>query len=116
LKEEAEAAQVLQDEISHMAAESRLFVEQKQKRPSVIEILNELSRILPDNTWLQRLEMKNAKVTIQGISADASALIELIETSSLFRNTTFQSPIVQDPRSGRYRFQIVADVCRGETA
>lgn len=119
LKEEADAAQVLRDEISRVVAESRRFVEQKQKRPSVIEILNELSRILPDHTWLQRMEMKNTKITkitIQGVSTDASALIELIETSSLFQNATFQSPIVQDPRSGRYRFQIVADVSGGGAA
>jgi general secretion pathway protein L len=113
IKEEAEAAQVLRDEVSNMIAESRLFVEQKQKLASVIGVVNELSLILPDDTWLQRLEMKNGKVTIQGISSEASALIELIETSSLFQNATFQSPIVQDPRSGRYRFQIVADVLGG---
>jgi general secretion pathway protein L len=110
IKEEAEAAQALGDEASKMITESRLFVEEKRKLPSVIEVLNELSLILPDDTWLQRLEMKNGKVTIQGISSEASALIELIETSSFFQNATFQSPIVQDPRSGRYRFQIVADV------
>jgi general secretion pathway protein L len=114
LKQEADAALDLRNEITNIVTESRLFLDQKQKRPPVIEMLNELSRILPDHTWLQRLEIKNKKVTIQGVSSDASALIELIENSGMFQNATFQSPIVQDPRTGRYRFQIVADLSGGE--
>ena len=113
---EAGEVQALRQEIERLNRESTQVVERKLGAPRVIDALNELSRLLPDDTWLQRLELKGTSLTLHGESAAASALIGLLEGSDRFHGATFRSPVVRDPRSGRDRFQIVAEVVTGGDA
>ncbi len=116
IKKEADAVGSLEDRIDQLVSESRFVVDKKQQSPVVIDVLHELTLVLPDNTWLQRFEVKGAKLDIRGESSAASALIGLIEASKVFRNATFSSPVVRDPRSNSERFQIVAEVVPGGRA
>ena len=87
------------------------FISQKsQSNPSLLVILNELTRIIPDNTWLMNLQYRNNSVIIQGESPAASQLIEIIEASDYFTNTAFRASVTSNPRSGLEGFQIVTDV------
>ena len=112
---EAEVREViaLRDRVDRTATESRFVVDLKQRTPTAIGVLNELSLILPDDTWIDVWELKDGKLQIQGFSANASALIGLLENSRTFRNVAFNSPVTQAPGSGRYRFQITAEISGG---
>jgi general secretion pathway protein L len=80
----------------------------------VLELLDELTRILPDDTWITRLDIKGSELEIQGQSASAAALIPLIESSSILQNPRFRSPVTQIPRSDVERFHLSAET-RGPT-
>lgn len=110
VKEKAQGVQSMQQEMERMAAEAAFVDEKKRQYPEVLEVLNVLTGLLPDDTWLERFEMKGERIRIQGMSADASLLIELLENSPLLQKVSFDSPIVKDQRSGRFRFQIVAEL------
>ena len=75
-----------------------------------LEIINELTRIIPDDTWINRLNIKGQEVEIQGQSASAAALIPLIESSDLLRNPRFRSPVTKIPRLNTERFHLSAEV------
>lgn len=107
-KEKVEAIQSMRDEIDKVIAGSRMILKKKQQYPPIIDTLNELSSLLPDDTWLERLSVKGSEIKIYGVSSDASALIELIENSTLFHDAAFDSPITRDSRTNSYRFQIEA--------
>ncbi|RCX29927.1 PilN domain-containing protein [Thioalbus denitrificans] len=107
---DARSAQSLRDDIDRRVSETGSLLRQRRQTAIVIEVLRELTALIPDDTWLERFELKDGQVSIQGISADASALIGLLEGSALFENATFRSPVIRDPRSGRYRFQVVVSV------
>lgn len=87
----------------------------RQALPSTLQSLDELSARLPDNTWLQRVEIKGGTIHLQGESAAAAALIQLLDNSPLLDDVSFRSPVTQDPRSGQEHFQISARL-RGEAA
>ena len=71
-----------------------------------VNVLNELTELLPDGTWLERLVFKQDKVDLFGLSSKASTLISEIETSPIFEDVAFQAPVVQEERFSSERFQI----------
>jgi len=75
-----------------------------------VELLRELTAILPDDTWLDRLQVKGDSVQIIGQSSKASALIGIVESSKLFSGAAFTSPVTTDPRTGKERFMLSARI------
>jgi general secretion pathway protein L len=110
LRTDADATLALRRELERLDLATRLVVERIQQVPHAIDILNELSIILPDDAWLQHLQMQPGRVFLQGQSDAASELVGLLDASAMFRNPTFSSPVVRDARSGKERFQIAAEV------
>ena len=106
----AEVIQRLRAEVEQLGAGSRFLVEKKQATPLALEIIDELTRLLPDDTWINRLDIKGQEVEIQGQSASAAALIPLIESSDRLRNPRFRSPVTQLPGSNNERFHLSAEL------
>ena len=84
--------------------------ERKKQTYAVIELLEEVSRILPDHTHLTLLELNGGQLMLVGNSALASTVLSLIEESPMFERTSFRAPVTQDPRLLRERFQIVTHI------
>ncbi len=87
------------------------FVEKRRRSANrMLVLLNELSRVLPDDTWLQRLEINDRRVVLQGESADGSKVLSLIENSPFFENTRFAAPVVRIASTESDRFNVQADI------
>ena len=106
----ATTASNLQQRIDQHLARSRYLFAQKVRQPASVELLEELSARLPDDTWLFRVEIRDGKVHLQGTSTRASALIAELEDSRFLENVRFASPVTQDGASGRQRFHLSASV------
>jgi general secretion pathway protein L len=109
-QKKAEDVAVLRSQLGKVIAESRYLIDKKVQSPIVLNIMNELTRLLPDDTWLSSVEVSGRQVRIQGESSAASALIGLIEASPLFSQTSFSSPVTQNPTTGHERFQLSATI------
>jgi general secretion pathway protein L len=72
------------------------------------EILAELTRILPDNTYLDRLSMHAETTQLQGKSNNAQSLIELVNASPYFENASFRGPTRFDTRTSKEIFDLNA--------
>lgn len=110
----AEEARQLRKEVERLTANSRFLTDKKQSSLTVLEIMDELTRILPDDTWITRLDIKGSELQIQGQSSSAAAVIPLIESSSILQNPSFRSPVTQVPRSDDELFHLSAEI-RGQT-
>jgi general secretion pathway protein L len=65
-----------------------------QKRaPTVIQILSEVTQILPTGTWLTEFAFNDNKVHVQGFSNAPSDLIGLIDKSQYFMNAQFEASL-----------------------
>lgn len=111
-RKEADEGRRLQEEIARLSGEGNFIVERKRERPPVVEVLNELSRALPDDTWLYRLRFIEAELQTFGYSPNASALIGLIESSSLFGSAQFRAPLTRDQRIDAEQFHVAFQVRR----
>lgn len=108
----AQVAQKLREKVDALKAESQFLVEKKQQSLLVLEVMDELTRILPDHTWLTRLEISPTEVQVQGQSTSSGALIPLTESSPLLHNARFRSPVTQIPRTNEERFHLSAETRR----
>lgn len=76
--------------------------------PKAMNILREVTRVLPSGTWLTDLKYKREGVEISGFSTSASSLIALLEDSSYFSGVQFSAPVTvtnSQPVSGTHAGQ-----------
>jgi general secretion pathway protein L len=88
----------------------RELAQRKQTTPASVLVLEELSRILPDHTYVTELRIEGDKLQLIGITHDAPSLIELIEQSSHFTRATFFAPTTQTTGDPDERFHIEARI------
>jgi len=110
IEHDAVSAARLRDEISAVADRENFFLARRQTAPSMVQLLDELTRVVPDDTWVSRLEVLDRQVRIHGESEGATSLIALVEASGLLQNARFASPVTKNPRTGNDRFVIEADL------
>jgi len=82
----------------------------KQDTPASVIVLEALSQILPDHTYVTELRIEGNRVQIVGITHDAPELIRLIERSSHFSRATFVAPTTRSPTDPGDRFHIEARI------
>ena len=93
------------------AVEGQSLLDQMRAgRPSAIEIIDELSRRLPDTTYLEKLAIEGDKLILIGLSSEASSLPQRLEGSKLWRAPALTGALQQDPRTRRDRFTLMADL------
>jgi general secretion pathway protein L len=97
-------------EIDALSNQTQNLINIKNQSPELIAVLNELSHLLKDDTWLTNLQYSDKHMQIQGQSPMASALISTLEASRYFSKVSFVSPLTQDKTTGLERFQISMDV------
>jgi general secretion pathway protein L len=78
----------------------------KYETPSSVIVLEALSRVLPDHTYVTEMHLAANKLQIAGITHDAPSLIPLIEQSQHFRRATFYAPTTRAPSDPGERFHI----------
>ncbi|MCI0667864.1 MAG: PilN domain-containing protein [Methylococcaceae bacterium] len=102
----ANEVQTLKQDADRLLREADFLLKKKSSEPVMVEILSELTTRLRDDTWLEHINYRNPNLQIHGQSPSASALIEILEASPIFKDTSFVSPVSQDRNTGLERFQI----------
>jgi general secretion pathway protein L len=74
--------------------------------PGAVEIWEELSRVLPDHTYLSDLRVADGSVSISGFSGDAAHLIRLLDQSVLFTGAHLTGAITPDKTEHKDRFSL----------
>ena len=113
-KGEAEAAEAVHKNLEKLVLESNYIVARKHSQPSSLSLVEDLSRVLSDTTWVQFLEMKSSaksrEVVLTGETASASKLIETIEQTGSLQNASFRSPLTKGQSPSSERFVLGAEV------
>ena len=122
-----EAADAFEQAIATRAAPARQAAAQRQQlqglidgqafldraraaRPTAVEIIDELSRLLPDGTYLEKLEIADERLTLIGLSNEAAALVARLQDSALWRLPALAGALQPDPATGRDRFTLTAEL------
>jgi general secretion pathway protein L len=93
------------------AGAAGFLVQRKAQTITVLDVLQELTARLPDDTWLERFTLDSSgHIGFQGQSAKAASLVDALQNSRLIANPGFQGVIQRDPSTGKERFYMVAQV------
>ena len=114
IDKEVKAVKTLQAEMDVIREENQVLINDKTATPNVVAILNEISMLMKDDSWLSYLQYSEGQVQLQGESPKASNLLTDLEASDYFAKVNFASPVTQDKASGMERFQISAEITKPE--
>lgn len=88
----------------------------KYETPASVIVLEALTQVLPDHTYITELHLAGNKLQIVGITRDAPSLIPLIEKSEHFTRATFYAPTTRSASDPGERFHIEARIEPRNTA
>ena len=103
----AEAVKV-RDLLDDQIKARNVLHEAKNNHPAMVVLLEEITRVMPEDTYLFRFEVREQAVSLQGSSKSASALISILEQSPYLADARFASPVTREGKNGRERFHISA--------
>lgn len=109
---QGEAREVMQirEQIEETSEAAGFLARSRAEVPLAIAVLADITRILPDDTYLDRLVITNSSVQLQGKSQNAQRLIELANGSPLLDAAAFRGSTRLDARSGLEIFEVNAEV------
>ena len=113
-REKAETASALSTELDRQVADYNFLLTRKLGSYPALAVVEEVTRLLPDNTWVQQMDIrtvgKTREVQIVGETASASKLIEILEGSTLLQNAAFRGTVTRGSQPNTERFMIAAEI------
>lgn len=84
----------------------------RAEQPTAVEVLDEVSRRLPDGTYLEKIAMEGDRLTLLGLSNAAPSLVNRLDGSPLWHSPALAGAVQPDPSTGRDRFTLTAELGR----
>jgi general secretion pathway protein L len=103
----------LRDELERRAKAGSFLIRRKSEAPMVTAVLADLTRLLPDDTWLFELHIRDREVRARGYAPAASSILELIERGPVFEKARFTSPVTRVPGIDAERFDLTFELAGG---
>jgi general secretion pathway protein L len=110
VRDEAMQVDRIRKQISGAAEAAGFLATRRAQSPLAVELLADITRILPDDTYLDRLVLGRNSVQMQGKSRNAQQLIEKVNESPYMSAAAFRGSTRLDARTGLEIFEINAQV------
>lgn len=95
-KPEVEAIEKIQKQRAEVAAEVAEFNRITRLAVTKVQILRELTQILPSSVWLWQYRYAGKEIQISGFADSASELISLLDKSPIFEKVEFLAPVTKE--------------------
>jgi general secretion pathway protein L len=115
---EVEALEKLQKQKDDCCKEMSELDQIRSAEISKVEVLQELTKLLPETTWIWNLKYNGKEIELSGFADSASDLIPLLDKSPLFEKVEFMAPVTKemqmrgDGNKEKERFKIKARIER----
>ncbi len=109
-KEEVRKIEALKKELDSLNNEITTINNFKENRLMTLNILKEVTSILPKTAWLTRARITESTDEIEGYASSASMLLPKLEASNYFKKAEFASPTFRDARMNADRFNIKMEI------
>lgn len=106
---EAKSVSALKENLSTLLGQHNHLIEKRLTTTPTVAILEELTKLLPDNTWAQLVEIRGHEVMVQGETGSSSRLVSLFARSRLLGEANHKSPLVKI-QNDLERFQLAIAV------
>jgi general secretion pathway protein L len=110
VQDEAREVAQIRKQIEDASGAAGFLASRRGETPLAIEVLADVTRILPDDTYLDRLVIGPDSVQMQGKSQNAQQLIERVNESPLLDAAAFRGSTRLDARTGLEIFEVNASL------
>ncbi len=112
---EAEAASIVQRQLERQVTEYNHLLKRKHASPIAVQVLEDMTKRLPADTWAQSFEIKaiaNApagqhprEVIVQGETGSGAKLLQLVQESTLLKDPVLKAAMTRvSPTAERFHF------------
>ena len=112
-RRDAEGADNIAHDLEKQVADYNFLLAKKHANYPVLALLEEVTRLLPDNTWVQQIDIKTVgktrEVQVSGEAPSSSKLIEIFEGSPVLHNAQTRGTVTRGSQPNLERFMIVAE-------
>ncbi|MBA4373791.1 MAG: hypothetical protein C0402_13140 [Thermodesulfovibrio sp.] len=109
-KEEVKKVEALQKDIETLQAEIDTVSSFRKPEPLSLNIVREITTVLPKTAWITRLKITETTADIEGYATSANELLPKLEASAYFRKVEFSSPTFRDAKMNSDRFVIKMEI------
>ena len=113
-KSEAEASLKLRERLEQATARTNFLAAEKVRVPMTSQVLAEVTRVVPDQAYLLRLDWQDGSLQLEGLAEGAASLVGLLDRSPMFGAPQFRSPVTPDRRTALERFHVAVELTREE--
>lgn len=101
---DVKVASKLRDEVESIIETTNKVEEFANPKHRRIDLLEELTKALPDDTWIKHLSFSRDSFEIEGVGISSANVLTLVENTPVF-NQAKMSPVTKD-RDGKEKFKI----------
>jgi general secretion pathway protein L len=113
---EAEAASIVQRQLEKQVTEYNHLLRRKHASPIAVQVLEDMTKRLPEDTWAQTFEIKPVaspppgsnhprEVVIQGETGSGAKLLQLVQESTLLKDVALKGSMTRvAPTAERFHF------------
>lgn len=118
-KTDAQIASVVQQQLEKQISDYNLPLARKYSGPLVVQLLDDLSKRLPDDTWAQSIEIrtipaqKTKEVVLQGETGSGGKILQIVQESPLIKDPTFKATMTRVAPNAE-RFHIAGEIIAAE--
>jgi Tfp pilus assembly PilM family ATPase len=94
--------QIIDEQHENLTGYTKSLNAIEHQSPLKLPLLQELSKKLPEDTWVTRISIKQNQVEVRGYSASTSRLIPLLEESEFLKDTQFKGSVTTQTLGKRY--------------
>lgn len=104
MRSEAFAVNELRQQLDESLAAANFLADKRANTPLTLEVLAGVTERLPADTWVQRFQINDTELQLQGLSDGAQKLVESLNESGALSATYFKGAISTDQRLNKERF------------
>lgn len=111
LAERAATAEKAAEQLRRMATDAErqsagftAIIVAKAEAPSVVRVLDRLTQLMPDDTFLDQFNVSGREIEIEGTTRASAALVRALESAPMFEKVTYIAPVTRDALTGAERF------------
>lgn len=109
-RNEARLANALDTQLTQAIEGAGFLARARAAKPPMLAVLADISRRLPNSTWIERFSQAENQVNLTGTSTEATALVQRLQGSSLLRTPALSGSVQPDAATGRDRFTLTAEL------
>jgi Tfp pilus assembly protein PilN len=110
VKDQAMALQAIDLQHEELKRSLAVFQAVENKYPQKLLVLNELSNLLPKNTWLTGMNFKGDQLEMNGFSTAAAELVPLLEGSAMLEKVTFSGAIIREGNREKFSIRLTVNI------